>query len=162
MRENEEAKFKKRDESTERRLESMMSEITEENAEDKYARLHQSFKRNVINKKISLVPKTGKGTFNVTVPQPFERMEAEKPVSLQTIKFQEMMSRKERIEQRECSTKIKARPIPQHVKINKYERLQASQERRREEAKRLAIAKTKAIEAPFEFYKRDVEALKKK
>jgi hypothetical protein len=33
---------------------------------------------------------------------------------------------------------------------------------RRQEAKRLAVAKIKATEAPFKFYERDMKATKKK
>ena len=36
------------------------------------------------------------------------------------------------------------------------------QEERREDAKRLSMAKTKAKEAPFNFYERDLQAQKEK
>ena len=61
--------------------------ITDEDIESKKYRLDTNFRRNVINKKISLVPKTGKGSFNVTVPVPFDGMEAEKKVTQMSIKF---------------------------------------------------------------------------
>lgn len=89
-------------------------------------------------------------------------MEAEKKVSISAIKFQEMMTEKSKIVEKELNTKIKARPIPSHIKKNKFERLQDEQETRKMEAKRTAIAKLKATEAPFEFYHRDIATLKKK
>lgn len=102
-----------------------MTQITDENMEDKYARLRSGFRKNIIARKLDLLPKTGKGKFNVTVPVPFEGMEAEKMPSIQNIRFQEMMAEKKRAEDKELSVKIKARPIPSHVKMNKYEKLLA-------------------------------------
>ena len=142
-------------------LDELISQISMEDIESKKYRLQSTFNRS-IREKIALVPKTGKGSFNVTVPVPFDGMEAEKKVSTQDIKFREMMAEKARAEERELGVKYKAKPIPAHVKSNKFEKLMREQEDRREEAKRLAIAKIKATEAPFNFYQRDVEIAKRK
>lgn len=67
------------------------------------------------------------------------------------------MTEKNKAEEKELNFKYRAKPVPKHVKSNKFEKLMNQQEERREEAKRLAIAKIKATEAPFNFYQRDVE-----
>lgn len=58
----------------------------EEDYESKLYRLQRD-QQAYINKKVDLVPKTGKGKFNVTVPQPFESMEREKVVTTAALKF---------------------------------------------------------------------------
>jgi hypothetical protein len=82
LRDGEEAKFKTHDETTQKELEDLMTQITDEHMEDKYARLRSGFRKNIIARKMDLLPKTGKGKFNVTVPVPFEGMEAEKVPSI--------------------------------------------------------------------------------
>lgn len=123
LREQEEYKLKKLDRSTQQELDELLSQITEEDIESKKYRLDTNFRRNIINRKISLVPKTGKGSFNVTVPVPFDGMEAEKKVTQMSIKFQEYMSEKERALEKELNFKYKAKPVPKHVKSNKFEKL---------------------------------------
>jgi hypothetical protein len=161
LRDGEEAKFRSQDESTQKELEDLMTQITDEDMETKYARLRTGFRRDIIQRKMELLPKAGKGKFNVTVPVPFDGMEAEKIPSTQNIRFQEMMAEKARLEEKEMSVRIKARPVPGHVKRNKYEQLLDTQTRRRDEAKRQSLAKTKNKEAPFSFYRRDTEKAKK-
>ena len=56
----------------------------------------------------------------------------------------------------------RAREVPKNVKEKKFDKLMKATEERRAEAKRLAMAKIKAIEAPFKFYERDVKAQKDK
>lgn len=56
----------------------------------------------------------------------------------------------------------RAREVPKNVKEKKYDKLCKAMEDRRAEAKRLAMAKIKAIEAPFKFYERDLKAQKDK
>jgi hypothetical protein len=108
------------------------------------------------------VPKTGKGKYNVTVPQPFEFMNQEKGFSIRQKKVEQMIYEKIRIEERALAFQYKATEIPKHVKDRKYERLQLASLERRSEAKRLAVAKIKATEAPFKFYERDMKVAKKK
>ena len=49
--------------------------------EDKTRNLTNALKKKLVSKQ-NLVPKTGKGKYNVTVPQPFEFMNAEKGFSI--------------------------------------------------------------------------------
>ena len=72
------------------------------------------------------------------------------------------MAQKKKEEEKQLATRIKAREVPNTVKKNKYEMMLREQEERREDAKRLSMAKTKANEAPFRFYERDVLAQKDK
>ena len=72
-----------------------------------------------------------------------------------------MILEKKREEDRALSFEYKAREVPQAVRDKtKFKRMMDSQERKREEAKRLAMAKIKASEAPFAFYERDVQKQK--
>jgi hypothetical protein len=73
-----------------------------------------------------------------------------------------MVKEKQREEQRALSFEYRAREVPKHVKEHKYTKLMRSQEERRQEAKRLAMAKIKATEAPFKFYERDLKNHKEK
>jgi len=47
--------------------------------------------------------------------------------------------------------------VPVAVKKSKYNQMLREQEVKREDAKKLSVAKTKANEAPFNFYERDCE-----
>jgi hypothetical protein len=108
------------------------------------------------------VPKTGKGKYNVTVPQPFEFMNQEKGFSTRQKKVEQMIYEKKRQEEKALAFRYKASQIPKHVTEKKYEKIRKASADKREEAKRLAVAKIKATEAPFKFYQRDVLAMKKK
>lgn len=59
-------------------------------------------------------------------------------------------------------TRVRAREIPNSVKKDKYAQMLREQEIKREDAKKLSIAKTKANQAPFNFYERDLQAMKEK
>ena len=109
------------------------------------------------------MPKTGKGSFNVTVPVPFEFLNKEKTVSIRQKKVEKMVQEKVKEEERALSVEYRARDIPASVKQrNKYQKLVESNEKRREDAKRFAMAKIKATEKPFNFYKRDVKHQREK
>ena len=73
-----------------------------------------------------------------------------------------MVNEKRREEERALSVEYKAREVPKNVKQNKFEKLMREQEQRRADAKRFAMAKIKASEAPFAFYERDIKAQKEK
>jgi len=105
--------------------------------------------------KENLVPKTGKGRFNVTVPVPFEFLNAEKGFSIRQKKVEKMILEKKKEEERALSFEYKAREIPDHVRRNKYEQLIKLRELKRQDAKRLAMAKIKATQKPFSFHERD-------
>ena len=113
-------------------------------------------------RKQDLVPKTGKGKYDVTVPKPFEFLNAEKAYTIRQQKFEQMMEQKKRDEEKQLSTRVRARDVPAIVKVNKYVKMLKAQEWKKEEAKRLSMARTKAKEAPFNFYERDVQAQKEK
>lgn len=108
------------------------------------------------------MPKAGKGKYDVTVPRPFDFMNAEKVYTIRQQKFEQMMAQKKKEEEKQLATRIKAREVPNVVKKNKFELMLKEQEERREDAKRLSMAKTKAKEAPFNFYERDLQAQKEK
>lgn len=67
-----------------------------------------------------------------------------------------MIAQKQKEEERELKTRIRARDIPNSVKKNKYTQMLREQDIKREDMKKLSIAKTKANEAPFNFYERDM------
>ena len=67
-----------------------------------------------------------------------------------------MIHEKIKQEDKALSFKYKAAEVPNHVKDKKYERIRKASADKRREAKRLAVAKIKATEAPFKFYERDV------
>ena len=108
------------------------------------------------------MPKTGKGKYNVTVPQPFEFLNQEKGFSTRQKKVEAMIYEKKRQEEKALAFKYKATEVPKHVKDRRFEKLQKASLERREENKRLAVAKIKATEAPFKFYERDVKQAKLK
>lgn len=108
------------------------------------------------------MPKTGKGKYNVTVPQPFEFLNQEKGFSTRQKKVEQMIYEKNRQEEKALAFKYKATEIPNHVKERRFEKLQKGSLERRHENKRLAVAKIKATEAPFKFYERDNKLAKLK
>jgi len=65
-------------------------------------------------------------------------------------------------EERALSVEYRAREVPSSVKQNRYKKLCESNEKKREDAKRFAMAKIKATEKPFNFYKRDVKHQREK
>ena len=59
----------------------MMSVMSDESYESKKYKLTREL-NHALGKKQDLVPKTGKGKYDVTVPQPFEFMNAEKNITI--------------------------------------------------------------------------------
>lgn len=78
------------------------------------------------------------------MPQPFEFLNKEKGFSTRQKMVEQMIRDKERALERELSFKYKAREIPQHVKTNKFEQICEKQAKKRNDTKRLAMAKIKA------------------
>lgn len=60
---------------------SMLSVQTDESYESKHYRLKRDLNKTLAMKQ-DLVPKTGKGKYDVTVPAPFEFMNAEKNITI--------------------------------------------------------------------------------
>lgn len=73
-----------------------------------------------------------------------------------------MVQEKIKEEDKALRVEYRAREVPKNVKERKFDKLMKATEDRRAEAKRLAMAKIKAIEAPFKFYERDLKAQKDK
>ena len=73
-----------------------------------------------------------------------------------------MVYEKIKEEERALGYEYRAREVPKNVKEQKYGKLTKAHDERRAEAKRLAMAKIKATEAPFKFYERDLKAQKEK
>ena len=67
--------------------ESMMSFRTDESYESKHYRLKRGLDK-ALARKQDLVPKAGKGKYDVTVPRPFEFMNAEKTYTIRQQKFE--------------------------------------------------------------------------
>lgn len=91
------------------------------------------------------------------MPVPFEFMNHEKGFSIRQKKVEKMIQEKKKEEERALSFEYKAREIPAHVKKQKYLELMEMREKKRQDAKRLAMAKIKATENPFSFYERDAK-----
>ena len=70
-----------------------------------------------------MVPKNGKGKYNVTVPVPFEFLHADKGFSIRQRKVEQMVNEKEKEVERALSFEYKAREIPKNVKTKKYTKL---------------------------------------
>ena len=96
----------------------------------------------------------------MTVPVPFEFMNQEKGFSIRQRKVEQMVEEKIKEEDKAMRFEYRAREVPKNVKEKKFDKLMKGMEERRAEAKRLAMAKIKAIEAPFKFYERDLKAQK--
>lgn len=116
---------------------------TDEDEEEKRERLKKALKWKLV-KKQNLVPKTGKGSYNLTVPVPFEFLNKEKGFSIRQKKVEKMIQDKEKEEEKELAFKYRAREIPMHVKTEKFKKICENQEKKRYDAKRLAMAKIKA------------------
>jgi hypothetical protein len=137
------------------------SNMSAESYEEKKKKLEKDVRRQ-LKEKQRLVPKTGKGSYNVTVPVPFEFLNAEKGFSIRQKKVEQMIKDKQMEEDQALSFKYKARDIPRAVREKKYDKIVRQSQERRKEAKRQAMAKIKQTEAPFTFYQRDIEKQKKK
>jgi len=109
-----------------------------------------------------MIPKTGKGNYNVTVPKPykFDKREQEKKgtKTIRERKVEEMILEKKNKIDRELSKTVKANNIPKSTLENRYERICNDNEKRREDIRRLSIALTKQNEKPFSFYEREQKA----
>lgn len=122
-------------------------------------KLHQT-----LGYKQELIPKTGKGNYNVTVPMPYKFDEREKEKSksktIRERKVEEMIADTKRKLEQELAKQFRANNIPKSTLENRYERICEDNERRREEIKRLSIALTKQNEKPFSFTTREKKAPK--
>lgn len=120
LRDNEQARIQPKRDDLGGEDESMMSFHTDEGIEVKKRRLERDLQR-ALARKQDLVPKTGKGQYDVTVPKPFEFMNAEKTYTIRQQKFEQQMVLKKKEEEKQLATRIRAREVPASVKKNKYE-----------------------------------------
>lgn len=133
----------------------------EESFESKNLRLQKALKQRLINKQ-NLVPKTGKGKYDITVPNPFDFLNKPKSFSIRQKKVEKMIQEKNKEIEKALTFQYKARQIPNHVQQNKFEQLLEKQEKRKQDIKKLAYAKIKATEKPFSFFTRDMSKQKEK
>ena len=107
-----------------------------------------------LDKKEELVPKEGKGKYNITVPVAFEFDSREKKVTIRERKLEQMLNE---LKSRETvvPTVFRANQIPRSTREPLYQRILHANEQRRLELKRMSIAITKQNERPFSFYERD-------
>lgn len=122
-------------------------------------RLTKQVKEKLVYKR-ALVPKEGKGKYNVTVPQPYEFDEREKDKKQKTKgireqKLDQMLKEKEDQFTELKSHIFRANDIPRTTKEPLYQKIMKFNEHRRQEVKRLSMALTKQNEKPFSFYERD-------
>lgn len=114
-----------------------------------------------LDHKEELVPKDGKGKYNITVPVVFEFLnrakEREGKKTIRERKLEEMLKEQKDKEREEKSVKFQANPIPRSTKEPLYQKIVAANEARRQEVRRMSIALTKQTEKPFSFYQRDME-----
>jgi GTPase len=87
-------------------------------------------------------------------------MNQQKGFSIRQKKVEKMVMDKLKEEERALSVEYKAREIPSHVKSNKFEQMEDERKKRMDDNKKFAMAKIKATEKPFTFYKRDVKVQK--
>jgi Uncharacterised protein family UPF0564 len=121
-------------------------------------KLTKQVKEKLIYKR-TMVPKEGKGKYNVTVPQPYEFDEREKELknkkTIREQKLEEMLKEKEDQLKEVRSYVFRANNIPRTTREPLYQQIMKSNEERRAEVKRLSMAITKQNEKPFSFYERD-------
>lgn len=126
--------------------------------EEKLKRLRQLMKDR-LDKKEDLVPKEGKGKYNITVPVAFEFDSREKKVTIREKKLEQML-KEVKAKNEVVKTVFRANQIPRSTREPKYQRILQANENRRQELKRMSIAITKQNERPFSFYERDLQRAK--
>lgn len=103
-----------------------------------------------------MVPKEGKGKYNVTVPVPYEFLKKKKEhKTIREQKLEQMLKDKEDLEMEFKGYQFKANNIPRSTREPLYQQIIEYNGQRRQEVKRLSMAITKQKEKPFSFYERD-------
>ena len=119
-------------------------------------RLTRNLKEQLVYKQ-NMVPKGGKGKYNVTVPEPFSMCKRSNS-SKKTIRaawLESEAKRKRADEDKYIAMNFKANDIPRTTTQPLYQRIQKKDEERRLKNKEASMARTKANEKPFSFYERD-------
>lgn len=105
-----------------------------------------------------MVPKGGKGKYNVTVPEPFG-MSKRAHITKKTIRqawLDEEASNKKKEEDRYRAMNFTANNIPKSTSQPLYGKIIRKEEERRIKNKEASMARTKASEKPFSFHERDL------
>lgn len=139
-------------------LSQVNAQKEQEIKEEKLKRLRQLMKDR-LDKKEDLVPKEGKGKYNITVPVAFEFDSREKKITIRERKLQQML-KEVKAKNEVVKTVFRANQIPRSTREPKYQRILQASENRRQELKRMSIAITKQNEKPFSFYERDMQRAK--
>jgi len=138
------------------RLETQRFE--DEDPEEVKMRLFRSLKEQLVYKQ-NMVPKGGKGKYNITVPEPFGM--CKRKHSKKTIRQAWLDSEaKAKVAEEELYRKMnfKANEIPKTTSQPLYSKILKREEERRIKNHEASMAKTKAIEKPFSFHERDKQA----
>ena len=135
-------------------LSQVNAQKEQEIKEEKLKRLRQLMKDR-LDRKEDLVPKEGKGKYNITVPVAFDFDSREKKVTIRERKLAQMLQ-EIRARNEVVKTVFRANQIPRTTREPKYQRIIQANENRRQELKRMSIAITKQNERPFSFYERDL------
>jgi hypothetical protein len=115
----------------------------QEDKEVKVTRLQTLLKERLDHKE-ELIPKDGKGKYNITVPQPFEFLNRQKEKkTIREQKLEEMLKEAKQKEIDEKTYKFQAKEIPRTTTEPLYQKLLSNQDNRRQEVKRMSIALTK-------------------
>lgn len=110
-----------------------------------------------------MVPKDGKGKYNITVPVLFDFLNRTKlKKTIREQKVEAMIKEAKDKENEEKGYKFVANDIPRSTKEPLYKRILIANAQRRVDVKRMSIALTKQNEKPFSFYRRDQEKAKSK
>jgi len=128
----------------------------DEDPEEVKWRLQRHLKEQLVYKQ-NMVPKGGKGKYNITVPEPFSMCRRSRSLK-KTIRqewLEEEARQKKAEEDMYRAMNFKASDIPKTTTQPLYNKILKQEEERRLKNKEACLAKTKAIEKPFSFYERD-------
>mmetsp|Transcript_7931 Transcript_7931/g.11105 ORF Transcript_7931/g.11105 Transcript_7931/m.11105 type:complete len:242 (+) Transcript_7931:517-1242(+) len=128
----------------------------DEDPEEVKWRLQRSLKDTLVFKQ-NMVPKGGKGKYNITVPDPFSMCKRNRSAK-KTIRaewLEQEARRKKGEEDRYVAMNFHAKNIPKSTSQPLYGKILRKDEERRLQNKEASMAKTKANEKPFSFYEKD-------
>ena len=134
--------------------------FADEDPEDIKWRLQRSLKETLVYKQ-NMVPKGGKGKYNVTVPEPFgmtKRAGAlhKQKMTIRQAWLDEDAKQKRAEEDRYRAMNFKANEIPKSTSQPRYQNILKKEDQRRQQNKEASRARTKQTEQPFSFHERDL------
>lgn len=130
----------------------------DEDPDDVKWRLQRTLKEQLVYKQ-NMVPKGGKGKYNITVPEPFgmSKRGHGKHKTLRQAWLDEEARNKRKEEDKLIAMNFKANDIPKTTSVPLYGKILRKEEERRQKNKEASMARTKATEAPFSFHERDLQ-----